>query len=136
MPDRSVTLGFHPSAKCPLLRCHMACIIMPRVTLSFVLFVSKYVQFQPFEIRRNSTIYLDFARRTQLYVPCRFLRSREILRFATYVYHFTLSGVSQFSKQKLFVLENTLTSFGKILDNPPRRNCWITFQNNSWAPPT
>ena len=43
---------------------------------------------------------------------------------------------SHFSKQKLFVIENTLPSFGKILDNPPRRICWITFRNNSWAPPT
>ena len=37
---------------------------------------------------------------------------------------------SQFSKQKLFVLENTLPSFSKILDYPPRRICWITLRNN------
>ena len=24
----------------------------------------------------------------------------------------------------------------KILDYPPRRMCWRTFRNNSWAPPT
>ena len=42
-------------------------------------------------------MYLDFARRTQRYVPRHHPRSREILRFATRVYHFTLSGVSQLS---------------------------------------
>ena len=54
---------------------------------------------------------------------------------------------SQFSKQKLFVLENLLPSFGKIigqpseenlLDNPPKQfmgpsdlNCWTISQHNS-----
>ena len=53
----------------------------------------------------------------------------------------------QFSKQKLFVLENLLPSFGKIywttsesnlLDNPPKQfmgpsdvNCWTISQHNS-----
>ena len=40
-------------------------------------------------------MYLDFARRTQRYVPRRHSRSREIPRFVTHVYHFTLPGVSQ-----------------------------------------
>ena len=39
-------------------------------------------------------MYLDFTRRTQRYVPRHLPRSREIPRFATRVYHFTLSGVS------------------------------------------
>ena len=42
-------------------------------------------------------MYLDFARRTQRYVPRHDPRSIEIPRFATRVYHFTLSGVSQLS---------------------------------------
>ena len=53
----------------------------------------------------------------------------------------------QFSKQKLFVLENLLPRFGKyigqpsevnLLDNPPKQfigpsdvNCWTTSQHNS-----
>ena len=41
-------------------------------------------------------MYLDFTRQTQRYVPRRHSRSREIPRFATRVYHFTLSGVSQY----------------------------------------
>ena len=39
-------------------------------------------------------MYLDFARRTQRCDLCRHSRSREILRFATCIYRFTLSGVS------------------------------------------
>ena len=54
---------------------------------------------------------------------------------------------SQFSKQKIFVLENLLPSFGKyigqpskvnLLDNPPKQfmgpsdvNCWTISQHNS-----
>ena len=54
---------------------------------------------------------------------------------------------SQFSKQKFFVLENLLPSFGKyigqpskanLLNNPPKQfigpsdvNCWTIFQHNS-----
>ena len=41
-------------------------------------------------------MYLDFVRRTQRYDLRRHPRSREIPKFATRVYHFTLSGVSQF----------------------------------------
>ena len=95
MQDRSVTLGFHPSAKCPLLMCHMTCIFMPRVTLSFVRLSRNMCNSDLLGIRRNSTLYLDFTRRTQRYVPRRHPRSREIPRFATRVYHFTLFRVSQ-----------------------------------------
>ena len=42
-------------------------------------------------------MYLDFARRTQRCDPCRHPRSREIHKFATCVYCFTLSGVSHSS---------------------------------------
>ena len=95
MQDRSVTLGFHLSAKCPLLRCHMACIFMPHVTLSFVHLSRNTCNPDLLGIRRNLTMYLDFVRQTQRYDPRRHPRSREIPRFATCVYHFTLSGVSQ-----------------------------------------
>ena len=40
-------------------------------------------------------MYLDFVRRTQWYDPRHHPRSREIPRFATRVYHFTLSEVPQ-----------------------------------------
>ena len=36
----------------------------------------------------------------------------------------------QFSKQKLFVLENTLPSFGKYIELPSEANCWIIFPNS------
>ena len=36
----------------------------------------------------------------------------------------------QFSKQKLFVLENTLPSFGKYIGLPSEANCWIFLQNS------
>ena len=39
----------------------------------------------------------------------------------------------QFSKQKLFVLENTLPSFGKYIRLPSEANCWIIFPKQSWA---
>ena len=94
MQDRSVTLGFHPSSKCPLLRCHMACIFMSRVTLSFIRLSRNTCNFDLLRIRRNSTMYLDFARLTQRYVLRCHPRSREIPRCATRAYHFTLSGVS------------------------------------------
>ena len=96
MQDRSVTLGFHPSAKCPLLMCHMVCIFMPRVTLSFVRLSRNTFNSDLLKIRQNSTMYLNFAIQTQRYDPRRHPRSREIPRFATHVYHFTLSRVSQF----------------------------------------
>ena len=54
--------------------------------LLICLISSKYVQIP--------TVYLDFARRTQRCDPCRHPRSREIPRFATCIYRFTLSGVS------------------------------------------
>ena len=108
MQDRSVTLSFHPSAKCPLLRCHMACIFMPRVTLSFIHLSRNTCNSDLLGIRRNLTMYLDFARRTQRYDPRRHFRSREIPRFATRVYHFTLSGVSHFDCQ------NTIKKMGQL----------------------
>ena len=36
----------------------------------------------------------------------------------------------QFSKQKLFVLENTLPNFGKYIGLPSEENCWIIFPNS------
>ena len=36
---------------------------------------------------------------------------------------------TQFSKQKLFVLENILPSFGKYIGLPSEANCWIIFPN-------
>ena len=36
----------------------------------------------------------------------------------------------QFSKQSLFVLENTLPSFGKYIGLPSEVNCWIIFPNS------
>ena len=72
----------------------MACIFMPRVTLSFIRLYRNTCNSNLLGIRQNSIMYLDFARRTQRYDPRRHLRSREIPRFATRVYHFTFSGVS------------------------------------------
>ena len=74
---------------------------MPCVTLSFVCLSRNTCNFDLLEIRRNSTMYLDFARRTQRYVPHRHPRSREIPRFATCVYHFTLSGVSHITRSTM-----------------------------------
>ena len=39
----------------------------------------------------------------------------------------------QFSKQKVFVLENILPSFGKIIGLPSEANCWIIFPKQSWV---
>ena len=36
----------------------------------------------------------------------------------------------QFSKQKIFVLENTLLSFGKYIGLPSKANCWVILQNS------
>ena len=36
----------------------------------------------------------------------------------------------QFSKQKIFVLENLLPRFGKSIGQPSEVNCWIIFPNN------
>ena len=36
----------------------------------------------------------------------------------------------QISKQKVFVLENTLPSFGKYFGLPSEANCWIIFSNS------
>ena len=38
-----------------------------------------------------------------------------------------------FSKQKLFVLENTLLSFDKYIGLPSEVNCWIIFSNSHWS---
>ena len=38
----------------------------------------------------------------------------------------------QFSEQKLFVLKNTLLSFGKYIGLPSKVNCWIIFFEQSW----
>ena len=46
-----MTLGF-PCAKCSLVWCHMARVLVPRVLVSFVYFASKHVKFQ---LSRNST---------------------------------------------------------------------------------
>ena len=35
-----------------------------------------------------------------------------------------------FSKQKLFVLENSILSFGKYIGLPSEKNCWIIFPNS------
>ena len=37
---------------------------------------------------------------------------------------------SQFSKQKLFVLENSLPNFDKNIGLPSKANCWITLLNS------
>ena len=38
-----------------------------------------------------------------------------------------------FSKQKVFVLENVLPSFGKYIGLPSEANCWIIFPKQSWV---
>ena len=40
---------------------------------------------------------------------------------------------TSFSKQKLFVLENIIPSFGKYIRLPSEANCWIIFQKQSWV---
>ena len=40
---------------------------------------------------------------------------------------------TSFSKQKLFVLENTLPSFGNYIGLPSEANCWIIFLEQSWV---
>ena len=39
----------------------------------------------------------------------------------------------QFSKQKIFVLENVLPSFGKDIGLHSEANCWIIFLKQSWV---
>ena len=39
----------------------------------------------------------------------------------------------QFSKQKLFVLENLLPSFDKYIGLPSEANCWIIFPKQLWV---
>ena len=39
----------------------------------------------------------------------------------------------QFSKQKVFVLENIIPSFGKYIGQPSEANCWIIFPKQSWV---
>ena len=39
---------------------------------------------------------------------------------------------TSFSKQKVFVLENVLLSFGKYIGLPSEANCWIIFPKQSW----
>ena len=38
-----------------------------------------------------------------------------------------------FSKKKIFILENTLPSFGKYIGLPSKANCWIIFEKQSWV---
>ena len=38
---------------------------------------------------------------------------------------------TSFSKQKVFVLENVLPSFGKYIELPSEANCWIIFFRNN-----
>ena len=40
---------------------------------------------------------------------------------------------TSFSKQKLFVLENIIPSFGKYIGLPSKVNCWIIFPKQSWV---
>ena len=40
---------------------------------------------------------------------------------------------TSFSKQKLFVLENIIPSFGKYIGLPSEANCWIIFLKQSWV---
>ena len=39
----------------------------------------------------------------------------------------------KFSKQKLFVLENLLPSFGKYIGQPSEVNCWVILRNSHAA---
>ena len=39
----------------------------------------------------------------------------------------------QFSKQKVFVLENITSSFGKYIGLPSEANCWVIFPKQSWV---
>ena len=62
-------------------------------------------------------MYLDFARRAQRCDPCRHPRSREIPRFATCIYRFTLSGVSHpLSKIEMEIPESIEHILGGMLD--------------------
>ena len=40
---------------------------------------------------------------------------------------------TSFSKQKFFVLENIIPSFGKYIRLPSEVNCWIIFPKQSWV---
>ena len=40
---------------------------------------------------------------------------------------------TSFSKQKIFVLENLIPSFGKYIGLPYEANCWIIFPKQSWV---
>ena len=40
---------------------------------------------------------------------------------------------TSFSKQKVFVLENVLPSFGKYIELPPEANFWVIFPKQSWV---
>ena len=40
---------------------------------------------------------------------------------------------TSFSKQKVFVLENIIPSFGKYIGLPSEANCWIIFLKQSWV---
>ena len=40
---------------------------------------------------------------------------------------------TSFSKQKLFVLENIIPSFGKYIGLPSEAYCWIIFPKQSWV---
>ena len=40
---------------------------------------------------------------------------------------------TSFSKQRLFVLEHIISSFGKYIGLPSEANCWIIFPKQSWV---
>ena len=40
---------------------------------------------------------------------------------------------TSFSKQKVFVLENIIPSFGKYIELPFKANCWVIFPKQSWV---
>ena len=40
---------------------------------------------------------------------------------------------TSFSKQKVFVFENIIPSFGKYIGLPSEANCWIIFPKQSWV---
>ena len=46
------------------------------------------------------------------------------------------SKIISFQNKSFLFLKTHYRVLVKILDYPPRRMCWRTFLNNSWAPPT
>ena len=104
----------------------MACIFMSHVTLSFAHLSRNTCNSDLLGIRRNLTMYLDFARRTQRYDPHRHPRSREIPRFATRVYYFTLSGVSHCFPTFFYIHFHFLLSSSIVVSLHERSVFWCT----------